>query len=194
LDEEGKERETEVDEKARKREALTARLLKQYQKPAPRKAADVEISIVEKTGEEGQEKELKLKTVTYHTEGGLDTGFDAHLSGRGLEELKRQLEQVMRKRRAAAFERRQQMYRLENEEGYEEDALVDGLPQEEEEAEMTDKSDTEDEGESDVGEEGEEKDWNNPFFDDEAEEDDDDDEDAAPPRAVCAENCLRLNK
>ena len=65
----------------------------------------------------------------------------------------------MRKRRAAAFERRQQMYRLENEEGYEEDALVDGLPQEEEEAEMTDKSDTEDEGESDVGEEGEEKDW-----------------------------------
>ena len=43
LDEEGKERETEVDEKARKREALMARLLKQYQKPAPRKAADVEI-------------------------------------------------------------------------------------------------------------------------------------------------------
>ena len=65
----------------------------------------------------------------------------------------------MRKRRVAAFERRQQMYRLENEEGYEEDALVDGLPQEEEEAEMTDKSDTEDEEESDVGEEGEEKDW-----------------------------------
>ena len=43
LDEEGKERETEVDEKARKREALMARLLKQYQKPVPRKAADVEI-------------------------------------------------------------------------------------------------------------------------------------------------------
>ena len=39
------------------------------------------ISIVEKAGEEGQEKELKLKTVTYHTEGDLDTGFDAHLSG-----------------------------------------------------------------------------------------------------------------
>ena len=116
-----------MDEKARKREALMARLLKQYQKPAPRKAADVEISIVEKTGEEGQEKELK--TVTYHTEGDLDTGFDAHLSGRGLEELKRQLEQVMRKRWVAAFERRQQMYWLENEEGYEEDALVDGLPQ-----------------------------------------------------------------
>ena len=43
LDEEGKEGETEVDEKARKREVLTARLLKQYQKPAPRKAADIEI-------------------------------------------------------------------------------------------------------------------------------------------------------
>ena len=36
---------------------------------------------MEKAGEEGQEKELKLKTVTYHTEGDLDTGFDAHLSG-----------------------------------------------------------------------------------------------------------------
>ena len=43
LDEEGKERGTEMDEKARQREALMARLLKQYQKPAPRKAADIEI-------------------------------------------------------------------------------------------------------------------------------------------------------
>lgn len=65
----------------------------------------------------------------------------------------------MRKRRAAAFERRQQMYKLENEEGYEEGALVDGLLQEEDEAEMTDMSDTEDEDDGDVEEDGEEKDW-----------------------------------
>lgn len=78
--------------------------------------------------------------------------------------LKRKLEQGMQKRRAAAFERRKQLYDMENEEGFEN--ADDGLPEEEEEAELTDQSDTDDEGNSDAdeelegeGEEKEEKDW-----------------------------------
>ena len=66
----------------------------------------------------------------------------------------------MRRRRTAAFERRQQLYRMENEEGYEEGELVDGLPQEEDEAEMTDRSDTEEEEEEEDSGRGKRKrDW-----------------------------------
>ncbi|KAK7103502.1 claspin-like [Littorina saxatilis] len=173
-------------------------LLKQHQKKEPKKPKDVEISIVEKTGEEGQDKGLKLNKVTYHTEGepeaDLDLEAESHTPGGRLQVLKRKLEQGMQKRRAAAFERRKQLYDMENEEGFEN--ADDGLPEEEEEAELTDQSDTDDEGNSDAdeelegeGEEKEEKDWNNPFLDDEADEDSDDDgnEHVDRQRPVCAE-------
>ncbi|XP_076443090.1 uncharacterized protein LOC143281711 [Babylonia areolata] len=170
---------------------LLERLMRHYPKKEPKKSRNVEISIVEKTGEEGQTKGLKLKTVTYRTEGeaDLDLSSIAHTSGNRLQALKAKLEVGMRKQREAAYERRQQLYRMENEEGFEERA-EDGLPAEEEEAEMTDGSDTEDEEEAGF-EEWEEKkvDWNNPFLDDEAEDDDDDDEydDGPQQRPVCAE-------
>jgi hypothetical protein len=97
-----------------------------------------------------------------------DCGDDVALKllflGSGLEALKRKLEVGMQKKRTEAFQRREQMYKLENEEGYEGEAM-DGLPEDDEEAEMTDKSDTE--GEEDEEEEGDfedqlndkEKDW-----------------------------------
>ncbi|KAL8618350.1 hypothetical protein ACOMHN_047422 [Nucella lapillus] len=207
MDKEEKKKQSNIDR-------LLERLMRHYPKKEQKKARNVEISIVEKT-EEGQKGELKLKTVTYRTEGetNLDLSSISRVSGNRLQALKEKLEVEMkynfniwnrlqalkeklevgmRKRREAAYERRQQMYRIENEEGFEE-KVEDGLPVEEEEAEMTDGSDTdveEDDDDNDFDDEREEKkEWNNPFLDDEAEDDDDDDdeEDERPQRLVCAE-------
>jgi hypothetical protein len=95
---------------------------------------------------------------------GDDVALKLLFLGSGLEALKRKLEVGMQKKRTEAFQRREQMYKLENEEGYEGEAM-DGLLEDDEEAEMTDKSDTD--GEEDEEEEGDfedqlndkEKDW-----------------------------------
>ena len=102
-----------------------------------------------------------MLTVWDFLETGNQLWFVFQKSGNRLQALKEKLQVGMSKRRLAAYERRQQLYKMENEEGYEEGA-ADGLPEDEEEAEMTDKSETDDEDDEDEAEEVEEeekKDW-----------------------------------
>ena len=65
-----------------------------------------------------------------------------------LQALKQALEVGMKEKRSAAYERRQQLYRIENEVGF--DCEEDDLLDDEEEAEMTEQSDTDDDGSDNV--------------------------------------------
>ncbi|XP_005093577.1 claspin isoform X2 [Aplysia californica] len=159
---------------------LLDRLAQHSKKRTPRPAKDVNISIVEKEGEAGEKKELKLKSFTYHVQEE-ESVLDESGTGSKLSLLKRQLGQGMRKKRAEALHKRQQLYALENEEGFEKAKDDNEFDEEEEEAEMTDGSDTDGESEEDdlelqfghMNEDSDDGKDYNPLLDTEAKDDED---------------------
>ncbi|XP_061173504.1 claspin-like [Saccostrea echinata] len=138
---------------------------------------DVDIRIVEK-----DKDELHMKTFTYHPTQEDENSLQAmDVPGAKLMALKEKLQEKMKVKREESRKQRQDVYDLDNEEGYtaeDEDAILD------DDDEMSEHSDTDvedDEFDEEFGEdeemEVEERDKErNPFADDEAEEDDGDEE------------------
>lgn len=134
---------------------------------------DVDIKIVEK-----DKDELHMKTFTYHPTQEDENSLQAlDAPGAKLMALKEKLQEKMKVKREESRKQRQDIYDLDNEELYEkEDEILD------DDAEMSEHSDTDVEddefdeefGEDEEMEEEEETEHiRNPFADDEAEEDDD---------------------
>ncbi|XP_062605693.1 claspin-like, partial [Saccostrea cucullata] len=139
---------------------------------------DVDIRIVEK-----DKDELHMKTFTYHPTQEDESSLQAiDAPGAKLVALKEKLQEKMKVKREESRKQRQDVYDLDNEEGYtaeDEDAILDN------DDEMSEHSDTDVEddefdeefGEDEEMEEEEEREKEkNPFADDEAEEDDGDDD------------------
>ncbi|GFO48259.1 claspin [Plakobranchus ocellatus] len=163
---------------------LMDRLARHSQKKLPKKAYDVDISIVEKESVQGQQ-ELKLKSVTYHVQPEEEVMQSDRAPGSKLTLLKQKLSVDMRKKREEARQKRIELYNMENEEGFE--RAEDEVEEEEEEAEMTDgeEEDSEEDEERELGlgdydadSDDDGKDYN-PLLDTEAREDDDEDDDDA---------------
>ncbi|XP_064604101.1 claspin-like [Liolophura sinensis] len=165
--------------------SLMSRFLQHSKKKKPQQSKDHSISIVQKEIGVDKKEELKLTTVVYHPEQPEDPLSQCDTPGAKLLALKEQLSAQMRVKREEARQKRVELYQLDNEEGYEE-----GNAEEEEEAEMTDGSDTEEEEDGDykpgdqissAEEEDEDIDEDvdegdrevNPFADEEAEDEDD---------------------
>ncbi|XP_052769691.1 claspin-like isoform X2 [Mya arenaria] len=162
---------------------LMDRLSKHAQKKEKKKLHDTDISIISKDAVGHDREELKLNTFTYHVEEEDSNPLRVHEApGAKLIALKEQLQEKMKAKREQARQKRQELYALDNEEG--------GF---EEEAELSDKSDTDAEdgeegdydGEEDFedmyGDDEEEieketKKKKNPYADEEADEDGDDNE------------------
>ncbi|CAH1262768.1 CLSPN [Branchiostoma lanceolatum] len=144
---------------------LLDRFLKHSQPSKKRaKKHQQHISIVKKeTTAEGKE-ELKQETLTVTVEEGEEPAKEV-APGARLMKLKETLQAKMRERRAQEREKREQMYKLDNEEGFGE---------EEEEEELTDEEDTDDEEQD-----GEERDQGQGILDLEAEEDGEEEEEDA---------------
>ncbi|KAL3874947.1 hypothetical protein ACJMK2_037896 [Sinanodonta woodiana] len=152
---------------------LMSRLFQHSTKKEKQRHKDVDISIIQKEKTVDQKDELTLNTFTYHVDEVEENPLiKLDTPGAKLMVLKDQLQVKMKQRREEARQKRQELYDIDNEEGYE------GEKEEEEEAEMTDESDTDvddDEYDDKFGEEEEmqedEAEEKNPFADDEAEED-----------------------
>ncbi|XP_078672916.1 claspin-like isoform X2 [Branchiostoma floridae x Branchiostoma belcheri] len=123
------------------------------------------ISIVKKEMTAEGKEELKQETLTVTVEEGEEPVKEV-TPGARLSRLKEKLQAKMRERRAQEREKRQQMYQLDNEEGFGE---------EEEEEELTDEEDTDDEEQDEDGE----MDRGQGILDLEAEEDVDEEEEDA---------------
>ncbi|XP_076099309.1 claspin-like isoform X2 [Mytilus galloprovincialis] len=145
---------------------------------------DVELSVIHKEKTEANKEELKLDKFVYHVEEKEDSMSQFDAPGAKLVALKEKLQQKMKVKREEHRKQRQEIFDLDNEEGYADDGEDKVLDDDEE---MTDQSDTDvedDQFDEQFGEEeeyeGEEEDKKeeNPFCDDEAEVDDDDDESA----------------
>ncbi|WAR20345.1 CLSPN-like protein [Mya arenaria] len=141
---------------------LMDRLSKHAQKKEKKKLHDTDISIISKDAVGHDREELKLNTFTYHVEEEDSNPLRVHEApGAKLIALKEQLQEKMKAKREQARQKRQELYALDNEEG--------GF---EEEAELSDKSDTD----AEDGEEGDydgEEDFEDMY---EADEDGDDNE------------------
>ncbi|XP_029643291.1 claspin-like [Octopus sinensis] len=167
---------------------LMQRLLKSTNVNKGRKQnTEVNISIVEKECDDNQKENLKLSTVTYHMDTELSQQNELQLDkpGSKLMALKNHLVKQIWIKRGENRKKRCDLYKLDNEEVY------DNLKDDEEEAELTDGSDsvdseTEDKGEEEEGDEEydddeeeemlsykEKRKPKNAFVDEEAEEEDD---------------------
>ncbi|XP_063958492.1 claspin-like [Lytechinus pictus] len=137
---------------------------------------DVQVNIVTKEkGEDGKE-DLKHHTFTVELDKKAEE-LDPTLNvpGAKLCRLKENLQATMRVKREQERKKRQEVFKLDNEEGF------GGGEDDEDEAELTEGSDTDEEEERGIGNEDEEEDADydpgNEFLDGEAESDDDDDDD-----------------
>ncbi|XP_053401121.1 claspin-like isoform X2 [Mercenaria mercenaria] len=153
---------------------LMDRLTKHSVKTEKKHSKDTDISIISKDVVSIDKEELKLNTFTYHSiEEETNPLLKLEAPGAKLVALKEQLKEKMKARREMARQKRQEVYDLDNEEG--------GFDAEEE-AEMSEHSDTDIEDEDDFeeqygeDEEIEEEKEKNPFADEEAEEDGEDEE------------------
>ncbi|CAC5402606.1 unnamed protein product [Mytilus coruscus] len=142
---------------------------------------DVELCVIHKEKTEADKEELKLNTFVYHVEEKEDSMSQFDAPGAKLVALKEKLQQKMKVKREEHRKQRQEIFDLDNEEGYADDGEDKVLDDDEE---MTDQSDTDveddqfDEEFGDEEYEGDEEDKKekNLFCDDEAEVDDDEDE------------------
>ncbi|XP_067680680.1 claspin-like [Haliotis asinina] len=166
------------------RDQLLNRFMEHSKKKKHKHAKDVDISIVEKASVSDDTAELKLTSITYHVAEEEDSKLQKlDRPGAKLLALKEQLQSKMKVKREESRKKRQEIYALENEEGFEggtdteEERILDN------DEEMSEKSDTDIEddqfdaefGEEEFEEEDEvEEREANPFLDGEAEEDDDD--------------------
>ncbi|XP_050404155.2 claspin [Patella vulgata] len=153
------------------------RFMEHSKKKKKIKSKDVDISIIQKESDGINKEELKLNSFTYHIEEEEPVTPDCEVPGAKLLSLKEKLQAAMKVKREESRQKRQEMYALENEEGFDvsgdEEAILD------DDAEMTDGSDTDvedDEFDKQFGdaEFDDEEQVENPFADDEAEEDNDD--------------------
>ncbi|XP_022107013.1 claspin-like [Acanthaster planci] len=111
---------------------LMERFVRHTARSTPRPQKEVKLSVVSKeTGGDGQEN-LKLETVAVTIEGEDHEDPSLNVPGAKLLKLKEALQEKMRARREVERQRRKEAYRLDNED------------YNEEEGEMTDKSDTDD--------------------------------------------------
>ncbi|XP_033647985.1 claspin-like [Asterias rubens] len=148
--------------------SLMKRFVKHTAKSTPRQRKEVKLSVVSKEiGADGKE-DLKLDTVAVTIEGQEDEDPALKIPGAKLLKLKETLQVKMRARREVERQRRNEAYRLDNED-YAED-----------EGEMTDQSDTDDE--EDIGG-GDKKPKlkKSPFVNREAAVDEDEDDDDYEP-------------
>ncbi|XP_071080715.1 claspin-like [Haliotis cracherodii] len=166
------------------RDKLMNRFLEHSKKKQHKHAKDVDISIVEKAAVSDDTTELKLTSITYHVAEEEDNTLQKlDRPGAKLLALKEQLQNKMKVKREDSRQKRQEIYALENEEGFEggtdteEERILDNAD------EMSEKSDTDiedDQFDAEFGEEEFEEEEEveereaNPFLDGEAEEDDDD--------------------
>ncbi|KAK6181569.1 hypothetical protein SNE40_009396 [Patella caerulea] len=153
------------------------RFMEHSKKKKKLKSKDVDISIIQKESDGINKEELKLNSFTYHVEEEEPVTPDCEVPGAKLLSLKEKLQAAMKVKREQSRQKRQEMYALENEEGFDvsgdEECILD------DDAEMTDGSDTDvedDEFDKQFGdaEFDDEEQVENPFADDEAEEDNDD--------------------
>ncbi|XP_060554260.1 claspin-like isoform X1 [Ruditapes philippinarum] len=155
---------------------LMDRLTKHSVKTEKKHHKDTDISIISKDVVGIDKEELKFNTFTYHGEDEeANPLMKYEAPGAKLVALKEQLKEKMKARREIARQKRQEVYDLDNEEG--------GYDAEEE-AEMSEHSDTDVEDEDDFEEQfgddeeliEEKEKEKNPFADDEADEDGEDDD------------------
>ncbi|CAH1791014.1 unnamed protein product [Owenia fusiformis] len=167
--------------------SLMDRLMKHSKRKTPKKKKNEVIETVTKEVDEDGREELKLNTMTITLgEDEEDTSNPKmKLPGAKLVKLKEKLAATMAAKRAEARQKRAQLQEMDNEEGYEEenDAILD------EDAELTDQTDTDGEVEYDDEEEMEEMygghkkkkkrskdEVENPFLDKEAEADEEEED------------------
>ncbi|XP_013400066.1 claspin [Lingula anatina] len=161
---------------------LMERLIQHSAKRAAKPKREMEVSTVTKEVTGNNQEELKLNkfTITLEAEEEPD---ELKKPGAKLVKLREKLQLGIKAKREAARQQRQELYELENEEGYEEEQNEE----EDLEAELTDQTDTDAEGDEDEEEDMEENEdylnddekdrERNPFVDEEAEDEDEDDDD-----------------